>query len=48
MAKQVKQETRLVDDSGVEWIHAALTPATVKRMIREYQKLEIYLMEVAA
>lgn len=48
MTKQTKREIALVDDSGVEWVRAALTPPAIKRMIRLYMAQGVRLEEVAA
>lgn len=45
MSKQLKREIALVDDSGIEWVRAALTPAAVKRIIKLYKMQEIWLNE---
>lgn len=45
MAKVIKQEVRLVDESGREWARAILSPASVKRLIREYKRFDIWLSE---
>lgn len=43
MPKQEKREIVLVDESGFEWIRAALTPPAIKRIIRLYRAQEIWL-----
>lgn len=48
MAKYHKREVSLIDEGGVEWIRAALTPPAIKRIIRLYREQEIWLEEVAA
>ena len=47
MAKTVKREIALVDDSGVEWARAILTPAAVNRIIKLYKAQDIWLNERA-
>ena len=43
MAKAIKSEISLVDEDGVEWVRAMLSPATIKRLVRMYEAQEIYL-----
>ena len=45
MNKRVKREIALVDDSGVEWVRAILTPAAVNRIIKLYKAQDIWLSE---
>lgn len=45
MSKTVKREIALVDESGVEWVRANLTPAAIKRIIKLYKMQEIWLNE---
>lgn len=45
MPKTMKREIALIDESGREWVRATLSPACVKRMIREFARFEIYLEE---
>jgi hypothetical protein len=40
-----KQETILVDEQGREWVKADLTPASAKRIVKEFLRFEIYLQE---
>lgn len=47
MANTVKREIALIDDSGVEWVRAILTPAAVNRIIKLYKAQNIWLNEKA-
>lgn len=43
-----KREISLMDSEGFEWVRANLTPASVKRIVKEFARFEIYLEEVSA
>lgn len=45
MAKVTYPEVRLIDDQGYEWARASISPTNLKRIIKDYQRLEIYLRE---
>lgn len=40
--------TCLFDSDGVVWVYSMLTPAQVKRLIKEYSRYSVELMERVA
>lgn len=48
MAKTVKREVCLIDDTGAEWVRATLSPSAVKRIVKEYLRQGVWLKELTA
>lgn len=43
MPKYPKTRARLVDSDGWVWVEADLTPPAIKRILKEYQRQQIWL-----
>ena len=46
MVKNRKREVALIDEQGQEWVRAILSPACVRRIIKEFARYSIQLEEV--
>jgi len=45
MAKQLKSRYVMIDSQGRKWIDADLTPAALKRLMRELERFGVYVHE---
>ena len=45
MVKVIKREVRLIDEQGIEWVRATLSATNLKKIIKDYERLNILLKE---
>ena len=45
MVKVIKREVCLVDEDGLEWVRATLSATNLKKILKDYERLNILLKE---